>query len=107
MSPRVAAQQAPAGQDEAAEYAVVLYRLHGIARARWVVLTALAQGGGEEALVGTNRGHEKGRKTHQLSGLADACPAGGASPGRAPGTLSTNSLNALRIPAKPSRSASS
>src|ERR1700729_922354 len=48
MAPWVAAQKPPDGQDEPAEYAEALDRLHGVFRAGRVVLAALAKGRREE-----------------------------------------------------------
>ena len=54
-TPRVAAQQPPAGQDKSAEYAESGDRLRGVLRARRVVLAALPHDRREQSLVEPDR----------------------------------------------------
>ena len=92
VAERVAAQQAPAREHEAARRAVGAHRLDGVVRAGRQVLAAPRQQRRDEALVEADRREQEG--------------AHGAQP-LPPPSPETSSERAPRIPAVPSRSASS
>src|SRR3954471_21548959 len=87
VAPGIAAQQAPAGEDDAPQYAVALDHLHRVGRAGRVVLAARAQQRRDEPAVGLDRQDED--PPH------DDC------------TWSTSSASEARTPFMPSFSASS
>src|SRR5205807_9463559 len=96
VAPGVAAQHAPAGEDEAAERAVSPDRLDRVARAGGVVLAVRSQRGRHHQLVEPDRQHGE--------------PATGAHEGGSPlpaTALPSSSSSAAATPASPSRSASS
>src|SRR3954451_7899434 len=87
VAPGIAAQQAPAGEDDASQYAVALDHLHRVGRAGRVVLAARAEQRRDEPAV-------------PLEGQDEALPDHGC-------TWSTSSASAARTPFMPSFSASS
>src|SRR4051794_41470640 len=95
MAEGVAAQQAPAGQDDAAQYAVPRDRLYGVARARRLVLAAARQRRRDEPLVEADGAQDgaAGERAHRAGVAASA--------------FSSSSSSARRMPARPSCSASS
>src|SRR4051794_32540393 len=95
MAQGVAAQQAPTGQDDAAEYAVPRDRLYGVARARGLVLAAPRQRRRDEALI------EADGRQHGATG------EGAHRAGAAGSAFSSSSSRARRTPSRPSCSASS
>jgi len=58
-APRIAPQQPPPGENQAAEYAEPPDRLNRVLRAGRVIPTALAEHWGDQQLVGTNREHRE------------------------------------------------
>ena len=92
VAPRVAAQQPPAREHEAAPRAVVAHGLDRVVRARRQVLAAARQQRRDEALVEADRREQDG--AHGAHAFAPPSPA-------------TSSESAPRMPAVPSRSASS
>ena len=92
VAPRVAAQQPPARQHEAAQRAVVAHGLDRVVRARRQVLAAPRQQRRDEALVEADRREQDG--AHGAHAFAPPSPA-------------TSSESAPRMPSVPSRSASS
>ena len=92
VAPRVAAQQPPAREHEAAQDAVVAHGVDGVLRARRQVLAAPRQQRRDEAHVEADRGErDRAHRAHAF----------------APPSWPTSSASAPCMPARPSRSASS
>src|SRR5688500_1108937 len=89
VRPRIAAQQAPAGEHQPAQYAVPPDRLYGVGGAGRLVLAAARESRRDHPLVGDDRRHgDLPRGDHFAA-------------------LSTSSPRAARTPSRPSRSHSS
>src|SRR5437868_11975486 len=75
VTPRVAAQQPPAGQDQAPEYAEAADRLRGVGRAGGLVLAAAREERRDHALVGDDRRDRDaaGPAAHDGAGGGAAC----------------------------------